>query len=62
MFGKLLGKILSTPVRLVNVPLQAASKAMDWSIGETDTTPIRRRDPIGLGEVADAIDEACDGD
>jgi hypothetical protein len=60
MFGRILGKILSTPVRLANVPLQAASKAADAMCGKRHTDAVAERDPVGLGEIADAIDRACD--
>jgi hypothetical protein len=62
MFGRIIGKVLSTPVRLVNVPLKAASKATDYMLGESNTRRIKDRDPIGLDEIADAIDDACDDD
>lgn len=60
MLGRLIGKVLSTPVRLANVPLKCVSKAGDYMLGYSDPPPIKDRDPIGLDEVADAIDKACD--
>jgi hypothetical protein len=57
MFGRILGKIISTPVRLVNVPL----KVLD-DITDPVRRPLRERDPIKLDEIADAIDDACDED
>ena len=60
MFGRILGKIISTPVRLANVPIKAVSKAGDFMLGESNTRPIKDRDPLGLDEVADSIDDACD--
>lgn len=60
MLGRFLGKVLSTPVRLVNVPLKVASKAADFMCGQRDTEDVKDRDPIGLDQVADAIDDACD--
>jgi hypothetical protein len=60
MFGKLIGEILSTPVRLANVPIKVVSKVGDAMCGETDTVRITDRDPIALDELAEAIEDACD--
>jgi len=54
MFGRILGKVLSTPVRLVNVAVKAADAVVD-----PVSRPLRDRDPLGLDQVADAIDEAA---
>jgi hypothetical protein len=59
MFGKLIGKVLSTPVRLVNIPLKAAQKSLDFMVAEP-TRRLKDYDPIALDQVADAIDDACD--
>ena len=60
MLGKLIGKVLSTPVRLANIPLKVANKGLDAMCGYTRTPPVKEYDPAGLDEVADAIDDACD--
>lgn len=58
MFGRLIGKIISTPVRLINVPLKVVDDLTDpVRCGRR----IRDRDPIKLDQVADAIDDACEG-
>ncbi len=57
MFGRLIGKIISTPVRLLNVPVKVFDKMTDAL-----DTPLKYRDPLKLGEIADAIDDACDDD
>jgi hypothetical protein len=57
MFGRILGKIISTPIRLANIPLKVVDKVTSF-----DTRKVSDRDPVGLDDVADAIDEACDDD
>lgn len=56
MFGRILGKIISTPVRLVNVPLKVMDDLFDPVRGQR----IRDRDPLKLDEIADSIDDACE--
>ncbi len=60
MFGNLLGKILAAPVRIINLPLQVASKALDSSMGMNENVPIKARDPLALEELAEAIEEITD--
>lgn len=36
MFGKLLGEIVSAPIKVVNVPVKLAGKAADAVLGEED--------------------------
>jgi hypothetical protein len=57
MIGRILGKVLAAPVRLVNVPIQIASKVADAACG-IKGRDIKDRDPLALKEVADAIEEA----
>jgi hypothetical protein len=56
MFGKLLGAVLSAPVRLVNVPIQVIDDVCD-----PVKRPLKERDPAKLDEIADLIQEACEG-
>ena len=53
MIFQLLGKVLSTPVRILNIPL----KVLD-DIADPVERPLRDRDPLRLDQVADAIDDA----
>ncbi len=62
MFGNLIGKILAAPVRIINLPLQVGSKAIDGMCGETDTEAIRDRDPLALEELAEAIEDITEDD
>lgn len=57
MFGKILGKALSTPVRLANIPLKVVDDLCD-----PVRRPLSERDPIKLDEIADEIDDAFDDD
>ena len=57
MVGKLLGKIVSAPIRLINLPIQVAGKLVDFACGETNSTPIKDRDPLALEELAEATEE-----
>jgi hypothetical protein len=57
MIGKFIGKLLSTPVRLINVPVKVFDNLCDPA-----ERPIKERDPLKLDEIADAIDEACGDD
>lgn len=60
MFGNLIGKVLAAPVRIINLPLQVASKTMDGMLGESNTRSIRDRDPLALEELAEAIEDITD--
>jgi hypothetical protein len=57
MFGRLIGKIVSAPLRIVNVPI----KVMD---DLTDPNPsgkkLKRRDPLKIDEIADTVEDALD--
>ncbi len=57
MFGKLFGKIVAAPLRIVNIPV----KVMD---NLTDPNPssktLKQRDPLKLGEIADEVEDALD--
>jgi hypothetical protein len=57
-----LGKLLATPVRLVNAPLRAMEKLIELTDGDR---PIPKEDRIlsaPLGALGDAIEEAVDGE
>jgi hypothetical protein len=34
MFGKFLGKVISAPIKIVNLPIKGATRAMDWAMNE----------------------------
>ena len=53
ILGRVLGKALAAPVRLVNIPVKLSQDAMDVMCG--DTPPRRRRN--GLDHVARVIEE-----
>ncbi len=57
MFGNFIGKILAAPVRIINLPLQVASKALDSSMGMNENVPIKDRDPLALEELAKAVEK-----
>ncbi len=57
MFGNFIGKILAAPVRIINLPLQIASKALDSSMGMNENVPIKDRDPLALEELAKAVEK-----
>ncbi len=60
MFGNIIGKILAAPVRIINLPLQVASKALDSSMGMNQNVRIKDRDPLALEELAEAIEDITD--
>jgi hypothetical protein len=60
MFGKLIGKIIAAPVRIINLPVQVISKAVDSSMGMNQNIRIKDRDPVALEELAQAIEKIAD--
>jgi len=55
MFGKLLGKIVAAPFRLVNIPVKLAEKGMDEMCGETGKSGKNI-----LDDVARTVEETCE--
>jgi hypothetical protein len=59
MFG--LGKLVAAPIRLVNAPLRAIEKVVDYTDG-THTPKSERIISTPLECIAEAIEEAIDGE
>lgn len=51
-----IGKVLSAPVRILNVPVKIVAKVADEMTGGPSAR-VRDYDPLALDEVADAIED-----
>ena len=58
MFGRLLGKLIATPIRLVNIPVKIVDKLIDPI---NPYLPLKGRDPLCLEEIAKEVERATDG-
>lgn len=62
MFGSFIGKVLSAPLKIVNIPLRVADKALNYALDEPD----RPRLAAPLKETSEVIEDAakdiCDDD
>jgi hypothetical protein len=61
----ILGKLISTPIRLANIPVKVAEAVVDHVVDTATGVPspprrLQDRDPLGLDQVADAIDDAVE--
>lgn len=57
MLGKLVGKALSLPVKVANLPVKAVNRSLEWMTGnEDDNNPVEET----LDKLADGIEDVCE--
>jgi hypothetical protein len=55
MFGGLLGKLVSAPIRIVNIPIKVAKATGDFMCGETNV----RVEDNTLDNIADSVEKSA---